>query len=153
MRTQCGLLMAVIVAGALAGLVCPASAQTPSAAGAWRTIDDKTGLPRSTVTISEQNGVYRGVVAKGFPMPGEQPRTVCDKCTGALANAPLIGLPLLTGLKRDGLSYSGGSLVDPDSGSVYSVKMTLSPDGQTLDVRGFIGVSLFGRSQTWIRDK
>lgn len=151
MRKQLGLPMAVIVAGALAGLVCPASAQTPSAAGAWRTIDDKTGLPRSTVIISEQNGVYRGVVTKG--LPGEQAGKVCDKCTGALANAPLIGLPLLTGLKRDGLSYSGGSLVDPDSGSVYNAKMTLSPDGQTLDVRGFIGVSLFGRSQTWIREK
>ena len=72
MRKQLGLPMAVIVAGALAGLVCPASAQTPSAAGAWRTIDDKTGLPRSTVIISEQNGVYRGVVTKG--LPGEQAR-------------------------------------------------------------------------------
>ena len=119
----------------------------------WKQVDDKTGDVRSHITISESGGTYGGVISKVFPRPGEKPMPLCVKCTGALANAPIVGLPLLSGLRRDGLSYSGGSIVDPESGTVYSVKMELSPDGQSLAVRGYVGVSLLGRTQTWRRER
>ena len=63
-----------------------------------------------------------------------------------------LGMKIMTDLKRDGLQYQGGEILDPGNGRVYRAKMQLSPDGRTLEVRGFIGVSLFGRSQTWFRE-
>ena len=105
------------------------------------------------ITIADSGGTFGGVITKVFPREGEKPMPLCEKCTGALANTPIIGMPLLSGLKRDGLSYEGGKIVDPESGTVYSVKMELSPDGQSLAVRGFVGVSLLGRTQTWQREK
>jgi uncharacterized protein (DUF2147 family) len=152
MRTWAAGLAVMLLAIALRP-VAPAYAQEPSAAGAWKQIDDKTGRLRSIITISESGGVYGGVISKVFPREGEKPMPLCIKCTGALANTPIIGMPLLSGLKRNGLSYTGGSIVDPETGTVYSVKMELSPDGQTLAVRGFVGVSLLGRTQKWEREK
>jgi uncharacterized protein (DUF2147 family) len=141
---------------AFAGLLAatlPAFAQSVTAAGVWQQIDDKTGRLRSLITISEAGGEFVGVLSKVFPREGEKPMPLCIKCKGALANTPIIGMKLMSGLKRDGLSYEGGTIVDPESGSVYSVRMGLSPDGQFLAVRGFVGVSLLGRTQTWKREK
>ena len=87
----------------------PAFAQEPTATGAWKQIDDKTGRLRSIITISESGGVHGGVISKVFPREGEKPMPLCIKCTGALANTPIIGMPLLSGLKRNGLSYTAAA--------------------------------------------
>ncbi|WP_372006109.1 DUF2147 domain-containing protein [Tistrella mobilis] len=152
-------LAAVCVAALLSPL--PALAQSaedkaahgnPDAAGLWRTIDDETGKPRSLVRIAERDGRWYGRIEKLFREPGEDPDPVCRECTDTRAGQKITGMEILTGLVRDGLAYDGGEILDPKTGEIYDAKMTLSPDGNTLEVRGFIGLSLFGRSQTWIRE-
>jgi uncharacterized protein (DUF2147 family) len=76
---------------------------------------------------------------------------VCDQCTDERRNQPVLGLTVLTGLRRDGERYTGGRILDPDTGIVYSCRMILVDGGQRLEVRGYIGWSLFGRTQSWRR--
>ncbi|MEX2696569.1 DUF2147 domain-containing protein [Rhizobium mongolense] len=71
----------------------------------------------------------------------------CVKCEGALKNAPVTGMVILSGLKKDGDEYTGGKILDPDSGKIYSSKISLTNGGKKLNVRGFVGVSMLGRSQ------
>lgn len=128
-------------------------AQEPSAVGLWEQIDEKTGRTESWFRISEKNGVYFGGIVKMFPKPGEEPpeKWLCTKCEGAERNAPVLGLALIKGMHRKGLSYEGGTITDPRDGAVYRALMELSPDGKELKVRGYIGISLFGRTQVWRR--
>lgn len=77
----------------------------------------------------------------------EPGRPVCDQCEGELKDAPILGFPLLSGMTRDGDEWTGGTIIDPENGKQYTAKMSLSDNGQTLEVRGFIGISLFGRTQ------
>jgi uncharacterized protein (DUF2147 family) len=129
-----------------------ASAQQPSAAGLWEQIDETSGKPEGWFRISEEAGFYKGILVKGFPKPGEDPATwKCEKCEGAEKNAPVIGLTLIKNMKRNGLSYEDGTITDPRNGSVYRALMQLRPDGMTLEVRGYLGIALFGRTQVWNR--
>ncbi len=128
-----------------------AMAQTATPVGLWKTIDDGTGNPRSHVRIEEVNGELQGKVEKIFPFPGDDPENLCDKCKGERKDKPVVGMTILWGLKDDGGVWKGGQILDPDNGKIYRCKMTLSDDGQALDVRGFIGISLIGRTQTWLR--
>jgi uncharacterized protein (DUF2147 family) len=129
-----------------------APAAEPSAEGLWEQVDDVSGKPESWFRIAQKNGIYEGVLVKGFPKPGENPAEwTCDKCEGPEKGAPVIGLALIKNMKRTGLSYEGGTIMDPRDGNVYKALMELSPDGQKLTVRGFLGISLFGRSQIWNR--
>ena len=144
-----GLQMAAAVTFLLAGSFS-AYAET-TAAGVWETIDDKSGAVRSTVTILESGGAFVGQVASIMSRPGQPLNPVCEKCQGAKHNQPIKGLQIIEGMKRDGLSYSGGTILDPETGGVYDATMTLAEDGRHLTVRGFVGISAFGRSQTWVR--
>jgi uncharacterized protein (DUF2147 family) len=131
-----------------------APAGEPSAVGLWEQVDEKSGRPESWFRITEKNGVYQGNIVKIFPRPGEQPRTgewLCIKCEGAERNAPVLGLTLIKGMQRDGLSYENGTIMDPRDGQVYRALMRLSPDGKQLEVRGFLGFAMLGRSQMWNR--
>jgi uncharacterized protein (DUF2147 family) len=119
----------------------------------WKTIDDQTGKPRGLVRITEINGEYQGRVEKSFPKPGEDPNPKCEKCEGARRDQPVIGMTILWGLKKQGDEYQGGEILDPENGKVYRAKMKLVDGGRKLDVRGFIGFSLFGRSQIWLREE
>ena len=145
------------VSRAVALLLAVASAslhaEEPTAAGMWRQIDDNTGKPSSILRIVEHNGVFEAFVEKIF-FRDEDKNTdpICDRCTDSRHNQKILGMKIMTDLKRDGLQYQGGEILDPGNGRVYRAKMQLSPDGRTLEVRGFIGVSLFGRSQTWFRE-
>jgi uncharacterized protein (DUF2147 family) len=78
---------------------------------------------------------------------------VCDKCEGAKKGQPIVGLVFLEGLKKNGDEYEGGQILDPETGTVYSSKAKLIEGGKKLEVRGFVGVSLIGRSQTWVREE
>ena len=120
-----------------------------SPVGLWKTVDDKTGMPRALVRISLQDGKYSGRIEQSFT-PGAETR-VCSLCTDERKNKPIIGLLIIRNVSlRDG-EYVGGDILDPDNGSVYRCKFHLENDGATLVVRGFIGISLLGRSQTWQR--
>jgi uncharacterized protein (DUF2147 family) len=139
---------AVLVMG-----VCmvPVRAAEPSAVGLWEQVDESSGKAESWFKISERGGVYVGNIVKIFSKPGEDENWVCGKCEGAEKGAPVLGLTLIKGMQRNGLTYENGTIMDPRDGSVYRALMKLSPDGQKLEVRGYLGISLFGRSQTWNR--
>ena len=147
------LIRGVFAAVLAAGLALPALAASDSPVGKWKTIDDKTGKPKGVVEITEANGVLSGKIVGRFPKPGDPENPVCDKCEGAKKNKPIVGLVFLEGLKKDGDEYTGGKILDPESGDVYDSKLKVIEGGKKIEVRGFIGVSLLGRSQTWVREE
>lgn len=124
-----------------------------SPTGLWRTIDDESGKPRALVRITESNGEYRGKIEKLFRAPGEDPNPKCDTCEGANKDQPRIGMTIITGMRQEGTEYTGGQILDAESGKIYKSKMTLQDNGRKLNVRGYIGVPMFGRSQTWLREE
>lgn len=121
-----------------------------TAAGTWKTIDDKSGQPKALVQISEEGGVLTGKVVKLFA----NPEAVCDKCDGDKKDKPVVGMTILWGLKKDGSDlWDEGKILDPKEGKIYSSKAKLIDGGSKLEVRGYLGVSLLGRTQTWIRQQ
>jgi uncharacterized protein (DUF2147 family) len=129
------------------------NAAEPSPTGVWKTIDDSSGQPKGLVRIREVNGQYEGKLEKIFPKPGEDPAPRCDKCEGARHNQPVLGMTILWGFTKQGEEYQGGEALDPENGKIYRARMKLIDGGKKLDVRGFIGIPLFGRSQTWLREE
>lgn len=134
-------------------LAMPAAwAQSTSPVGTWKTIDDKTGKPKALVRVTEEQGILTGKIEKLFREPGEDQNPMCVKCDGARKDQPIIGMTMLSGLKKDGNDWSGGEILDPAAGKTYRSKATLKNNGNTLEVRGYIGTPLLGRSQTWVRE-
>jgi uncharacterized protein (DUF2147 family) len=150
--------LALEVIGALllteAALSTPAASQAtisaPTATGVWQQVDDD-GKVGAWVTIVEKQGGYVGRLSRLFLDPGDDPNPICKECPGDKQNQPLLGLVFIEQMKQSGLDYDGGTILDPETGKVYSASMHLSPDGTKLTVRGYIGLSIFGRSQTWNR--
>jgi uncharacterized protein (DUF2147 family) len=143
--------VALVAAAWLAA--APAFAQDPSPVGLWKNIDDVSGKPKALIRITEENGVVQGKIEKLFRAPGEEQNPLCDKCSDARKNQPIVGMVFMSGLKKDGKEYSGGDILDPDNGKVYKSKLKLADGGKKLEVRGYIGVPLLGRSQTWLRQE
>ena len=143
------LLIPAVLCGALA-LCGAASAQgAASPVGLWRTMDDKTGKETGAVRIFESGGALYGRIER-ITDPARAGLS-CAKCSDDRKNKPLIGLDIMRGLKRDGDAWDGGTILDPETGSTYKSSVRLDDGGQKLVVRGYLGVSLLGRSQTWIR--
>ena len=133
-------------------LFAPLSIANDSPVGLWKTIDDKTNKPRSIVRIVEENGEFKGIVENGL-VEAESPDRVCDKCDPPRKGQKILGMTFMWGLKKDGNEFKGGEILDPDNGKIYKCKMKLVDGGKKLDVRGFIGISLIGRTQTWLREQ
>ena len=121
--------------------------------GLWQSIDDKTGAPKALVEIrKEADNTYAGKVVKLTPRAGYTPKETCVDCPPPYTNKPIIGLDVVTGLKStDGLNYTSGRILDPNTGKLYSLKAKLSSNGKRLHLRGYLGVSALGRNQIWIR--
>jgi uncharacterized protein (DUF2147 family) len=128
-----------------------ASAAEPTAIGLWQQVDDKTGEVGGWFLLFEKDGAYQGALVKSFPKPGEDPNPLCKKCEGDQKNAPSLGLVLIKGMKRNGLKYDKGTILDPRDGKVYNAFLEVSPDGKKLRVHGYFGLEVLGRSQFWNR--
>lgn len=126
-----------------------ANAADISPVGKWKTFEEGTGRAKSIVQIYDQNGAVFGKVEQGL-IP-ERAGRKCDKCTDDRKGQPIVGMVIIRGLKQKGDEYSGGDILDPENGSVYSCKLKVIENGKKLSVRGFKGVSLLGRSQVWER--
>src|SRR5262249_7309993 len=127
------------------------AAAAPSAVGLWEKRDD-SGKPEGWFRIVQCNGRYQGKIVKIFPKPGQDPSTWrCTKCEDERRNAPVVGITFIKGMERRGLRYENGSILDPRDGSVYNAMMELSPDGQQLAIRGYLGIPFLGQTETWRR--
>ena len=118
--------------------------------GKWKTIDDITGKEKGVVEIYEHKGKVYGKIIEIFEV--DKKHLKCDKCEGEDHNKPILGMNIIKGLKKNGDVYDGGKIIDPKNGKSYHCKVTLEGKDKLI-VRGYIGISLFGRSQTWIRQK
>lgn len=145
MNTAIGLVLAAAALGA--------NAQSTSPVGTWKTIDDATKKEKSLVRIVESGGVYSGRIEKLLEST-MAPDAVCKECTDDRKDKPVVGLVIIRNMKQsadDKTVFEGGDILDPANGKVYQSKMKLVDNGAKLEVRGFVGISIFGRTQTWIR--
>jgi uncharacterized protein (DUF2147 family) len=120
--------------------------------GVWKTIDDKTKTERAQIRISETGGVLTGVIEQ-LLAPDAKPDAVCDKCSDDRKDRPMIGLEVVRGVKKadSGETWEGGTILDAAEGKIYRVRMTPIDGGARMEVRGFVGTPMFGRTQTWVR--
>jgi uncharacterized protein (DUF2147 family) len=150
---RCALMFAgLVLLGAVALLPRIAAAQvTP--VGVWKSIDDETGKEKSLVRVVQAGGVLLGTVEKALNPDPNASRT-CDLCTDERKGQVIVGMEIIRGVTKSagtqGL-WDGGEILDPQKGKLYKVRMTPIEGGAKLEVRGYVGMPLLGRTQTWIR--
>ena len=144
MKTFAALALTAVFSGAAFAQATPV--------GVWKSIDDKTKTERAQIRITESNGVLSGKIEKLLAADAK-PDAVCDKCSDDRKDKPIVGMEIIRGVKKDGdeAVWAGGTILDAGEGKVYKVKLTPADGGKKLDVRGYVGMPMLGRTQTWIR--
>jgi uncharacterized protein (DUF2147 family) len=122
-----------------------------SPVGQWKTIDDATGEEKSIVEIWVEDGVLFGRIDSLFIKEGEDPNPVCDLCKGEKKDKPVLGMVIIWNMEEGKEYWQGGKILDPENGKVYGCKLKVIENGQKLEMRGFLGISLLGRTQYWIK--
>jgi uncharacterized protein (DUF2147 family) len=130
-------------------VVNPACAGPDSPVGLWKNIDDKTGEAKALIRIEQVDGELRGVIEQVLT-PGRAD-AVCDQCEGELRGKPIRGMRILEGLRKAGDWWEGGTILDPNNGKSYRSQLRTVDGGARLEVRGYIGMPILGRTQTWVR--
>ena len=143
------LLIAALSLGAF-GLAARAQAQE-APVGLWKSIDDETKQPKALIRIAEKDGLLTGTIEKLINPTEPDPK--CDKCTDDRKGKPVQGMTILIGLRKLDGDWGDGQILDPNNGKVYRAKAKLTDGGKKLEVRGFIGIALLGRTQTWLREE
>jgi uncharacterized protein (DUF2147 family) len=148
--------LALVLLATTPGLLRPALAQAAaqnqarnSPVGRWTTVDDVTGKAKSIVAIYESNGKLYGTIETLLNPPVSNP--TCNLCSGDKKDRPLIGLQILWDFQRDGSQWSGGEVLDPETGKIYKASLALENGGKGLRLHGYIGIPLFGRTEHWVR--
>jgi hypothetical protein len=127
-----------------------ARASEPTAAGLWQKIED--GQPVVWVlVVDHHNGMFEGAIARKFVKPGQPELMTCSKCTDDRKDAPILGISFIRDMKRNGFEYEGGNILNPRDGQIWKAKMTVSPDGQQLTLRGYLLTPMLGKDETWYR--
>ena len=142
-----------LVLGAALGLASALALAQSTPAGVWKTIDDATKKEKSLVRITDNAGVYIGKIEKLLDPTAKQD-AVCDKCTDERKDKPILGMTIISGVKQSASAadlFDGGHILDPNDGKVYKVRLSPTDGGKKLDVRGYIGMPMLGRTQTWLR--
>ena len=148
-KLQRGLAVTALAIAMLAG-GGPSWAADVTAAGLWQRSEN--GKPVVWVLMLDRgNGLFEGVVAKTFPQPGSDPNPICDECEDDRKGQPVLGISLIRDMKRKGLEYLGGNILDPRNGDIWSAQMKVSPDGQALTLRGYLMTPMLGKDETWQR--
>jgi uncharacterized protein (DUF2147 family) len=129
-------------------IIC--NAQSQSVIGKWKTVDDETGKPKSIVEIYEKSGKIYGKIVD--ILEADKKNKVCSECSGEEKNKPILGMVIIKGLRKEGNEYNDGQILDPKNGKSYKCIITLEGNDK-LKLRGYIGVSVFGRTQYWSRVK
>ena len=139
----------LVLAAMLPLLAPPALHAQASPAGLWQAISDVDGKPNAVIEIREVDGEFVGTVAALFS--ASDSAAVCDQCSGERRGQRVLGIRMIWGMRPDGDEWSGGSILDPESGKIYRARMHLEDGGKRLVVRGYVGLPMFGRSQVWVR--
>lgn len=133
----------------------PKTRQGTSPAGRWKTVDDVTGKAKSMIAIWVENGKLYGRIEELIDPDPHEPDPRCNRCDGEMKGRLLVGLRILWDLRQDGEGeqWSGGKILDPENGKTYKCSITVEDSGRKLKVRGFIGFSILGRTQYWLREE
>ena len=123
--------------------------------GYWRSMDDRSGEPLSIIEFKKQsNGKYTGTIIHRYKSVRGTQLENCEKCPEPFKGKPLLGLQIIWDLEKDPNkpnNYIKGRLVEPRTGNIYNGRGNLASDGRKLYMRGYIGVSVLGRTQVWLR--
>ena len=144
--------MKTLIAAATLSLLSGLAMAQATPAGLWKTIDDESKAEKSLVRISESGGVFSARIEKIFDATKQDAK--CDKCTDERKDQPIVGMSILRNVKKNAGEadlWDGGDILDPNNGKVYKVRLKPVDGGKKLEVRGYIGMPMLGRTQTWIR--